>query len=312
MNYVAGSISVLLATRNRKEILDQFLERVADIDHPQRWEVVVVDNGSTDGTAEVVARFAKRFPVKTLHEPAQGKSRALNKGISNASGELLVFVDDDIEPAQDWLTAWEQAMAEHPEANVFGGRISIEKGLLPAWLERSYNLKNLLAAEHDLGPESLRYPHNQYPWGPNIAVRHSALEGVACPWPEDVGPGCRLPVGDEYAFLAKISRPSAQDRLYVPASSVVHRPEAKDIVLPGSALRCFQGGLASGLLHVNDSAATDSLPERSATGWFGSRVIDRLRACCSWRELFLICVRATGTLSGSVIRRLRGSTIHDN
>lgn len=310
MNQVTESISVLLATRNRSETIAKFLETVTAIDHPQHWELIVVDNGSSDDTSEVVARFTDTLPLKLIHKPAPGKSRALNKGISCANGELLVFVDDDINPRHDWLTVWYQAMAEYPEINVFGGQVCIEKDQLPKWLERSYNLKNLLAAEHDLGAANLHYPHNQYPWGPNIAVRRRALEGVACPWPENVGPGSRLPVGDEYAFLANISRPSAQDRLYVSSSVVIHRPEKKDVALLGATVRCFQGGLASGLLHVIDKPPARSPAESSQSVSIITRLFDRLRACRSARELFLISVRATGTLCGTLVRRF--SRAHDS
>lgn len=304
MNQAAKSISVVLATRNRSATLARFLQRMSAIDHPRQWELVIVDNGSSDDTPDIVARYTDKLPVNLLCEPVPGKSRALNKGVFSAKGELLIVVDDDITPREDWLTVWEQALVEHPDINVFGGRICIEKSQLPQWLEQSFNLKNLLAAEHDLGLEDLRYPYNQYPWGPNIAVRRSALDGVTCPWPENFGPGSRIPVGDEYAFLTKISPPSARDRLYLAASVVMHQPEQKDLTLAGATLRCFQGGLASGLLYVDDKAAVPGQPDHSVMPSFAERLMIRLRACRSLRELFLIGVRAIGTLCGTVVRRM--------
>ena len=301
-NSGVDSLSVVVSTRNRQRTLNQFLERMATIAHPARWELVVVDNGSSDGTAEVVAQYVDKLPLVLLSEPTRGKSRALNKAIACSHGDVLIFVDDDIVPHDDWLTSWECVVSQHDEINVFGGRILVEKERVPAWLDQSYNLKNLLAAEHDLGSADLVYPHNQYPWGPNIAVRRRALAGRPRPWPENFGPGCRLPVGDEYGFLSRISPPHAQDRLYVSASAVVHRPESKDLALFGATLRCFQGGLASGLLNLGGKPRPTSNENSEAAPSLIARLIARLRACRSARELCLIAVRATGTLCGRIVR----------
>ena len=302
-----GSLSVLLATRNRSQILSSFLARLTQLDHPHDWELILVDNDSSDDTQAVANRYLDQLPLMLLQESRRGKSRALNRGIAAARGELLVFVDDDITPRQDWLLCWQQASVDFPEINVFGGRICVDAETLPRWLNRSFNLRNLLTAEHDLGTENRGYSFNQYPWGPNLAVRRSALAVVERPWPENVGPGSQLPVGDEYAFLSKISRPSAPDRLYLAQSIVNHQPEHKDITFPGTMIRCFQGGWASGRLRVRDTQ-----PEAQADPFLENRprlvrrTLHRLRACRSMMELFLIAVRASGTCCGTLARWLWG------
>src|ERR1700682_4126309 len=99
--------TVLVCTHNRAPHLRQTLEAmlamnaVPDCD----VEITVVDNTSTDNTPAVVAEPARdsRIPVTYLHEPRQGKSFALNRGLAEARGDIVALTDDDVLPAADWL-----------------------------------------------------------------------------------------------------------------------------------------------------------------------------------------------------------------
>ena len=101
--------TVLIATYNRAALLDETLAslRRLRVSPHLRWEAIVVDNNSTDGTRAVVERHARDFPVtlRYLFEPAQGRSSALNTGIEAAAGDVLAFTDDDVRVAEGWLTA---------------------------------------------------------------------------------------------------------------------------------------------------------------------------------------------------------------
>jgi hypothetical protein len=92
------AVSLLVATRNRAAQLTRFLERLPSAEiRAAHAEVVIVDNGSTDGTPEVLERFAKHaaFPVELLADPRPGKSAALNSAISRCQADLIAFTDDD-------------------------------------------------------------------------------------------------------------------------------------------------------------------------------------------------------------------------
>ena len=100
-------ITVILCTYNRCQSLAKAMESVAASVVPESvdWEVLVVDNNSSDQTREIVEGFCNRFPYRFryLHELKQGKSNALNSGIRAAKGNLLAFMDDDVLVEPTWL-----------------------------------------------------------------------------------------------------------------------------------------------------------------------------------------------------------------
>lgn len=122
------SVTVLLATRNRASTLESVLSEYCRLDSPPGgWDLVIVDNGSTDRTADVVRSFAGRLPIRYAYEGTPGKNAALNTGLPLVTGDLVVFTDDDIYPSPDWLVQFCAAANAHEAYTVFGGVI------LPRW-----------------------------------------------------------------------------------------------------------------------------------------------------------------------------------
>src|SRR6266550_3714961 len=145
---MALTASVVIPTRNRRATLTALLERVG----PQTAgaEVVVVDNGSTDGAREALARLEADGRLRVVLEPTPGATRARNAGARAARGDVLAFVDDDALPADGWLAALLAPFA-NPRVAAAGGRVSLRfAGALPGWWDAA--LATYLAA-YDLGPE---------------------------------------------------------------------------------------------------------------------------------------------------------------
>jgi hypothetical protein len=284
-------ISVIIATRNRRTTLAQFLARAGELPAEPQWELVIVDNGSTDGTAELLASSAGALPLVVLDEPQRGKSRALNKALRHAGGEILLFADDDILPDLNWLPALHRACANHPTANIFGGKILVDYKNLPAWVVDSYNLKTILTSEQNLGNELKWFCTDRYPMGPNLAVRRRVLEENRCEWPVNFGPGTKIPMGDERVFLMQMSRPEARDRLYVPGSIVRHTIVGRDLKIANAAARCFLGGYAAGLIgrHQEQPVRLSCAP---VLAW------QRYRQSASACELLCSVARAAGVVTG--------------
>ncbi len=130
-------VSVVLSTYNRAEVLPRALASLLDQDtDPGRYEVVVVDNNSSDGTREIVQAFlGKAANFRYLFEPKQGLSHARNAGILAARAPLIAFTDDDVRVARDWITTIARLLADHPEAACVGGKVLPNwPGVWPGWL----------------------------------------------------------------------------------------------------------------------------------------------------------------------------------
>lgn len=118
-------ISLIVCTRNRAARLSRFLDRVAQLEPPPGgWELVLVDNASTDGTKDVLATFAGTAPitVHSVYAPVPGLARSRNTGLAAASGDILVFTDDDCYPQADYLVAMSRVFDEYRPGFV-GGRV---------------------------------------------------------------------------------------------------------------------------------------------------------------------------------------------
>lgn len=119
-------ISVAICTYNRASLLEQTLDRLTLVDPPlgATWEVVVVDNGSTDGTADVLRRFSDRLPLRTAQEAVNGLSRARNRALEHVQGDYVLWTDDDVEVDVGWLRAFTEGARQFPDATVFGGPVA--------------------------------------------------------------------------------------------------------------------------------------------------------------------------------------------
>jgi glycosyltransferase involved in cell wall biosynthesis len=125
-------ISIVVPTRNRGNFLNRLLESLVPLSYPS-WFVIVVDDGSTDETAEICARWADRgLPLRYYHQPWSKMGSARNRGIVESEGEIVAFTDDDCLIAPAWLDAIATAFEAHPEAlGVQGKTITDRAAMTP-------------------------------------------------------------------------------------------------------------------------------------------------------------------------------------
>jgi GT2 family glycosyltransferase len=207
-------------------------------------EFVVVDNGSVDGTQQVLDEFRAKLPLTSLREPAPGKSRALNRALREVTlGSLIVFTDDDVTPNPAWLTEIVAASQRWPNHSVFGGRIEPEwPGELPppGWAHDGW-IRQVAFAAHHLRSQEAEYPVNCEPFGPNFWVRRAVLsQGVE--FPEHIGPHpTRRTLCDETHFLRQL-RQRGLAPVYVPTAQVRHRIEMERLTKLAVCRRAMQLG----------------------------------------------------------------------
>ena len=223
-------VTVIVCTYNRCQGLNKALESLVSsvVSSSTKWEALVVDNNSKDQTREVVEDFCHRFPVqfRYLFEPKQGKSNALNAGVSQAYGDVLAFMDDDVIADPMWLANLTSSFHDPGYAGA-GGRILLDPSFAPPpWLghEEPYNVATALA-QFDLGdkPGELETA----PYGTSMAFRKEMFQKYGG-FRTDLGPcpGSEIR-GEDTEFGSRLL--NAGERLrYEPSAIVYHSvPEAR-------------------------------------------------------------------------------------
>lgn len=170
-------ITIAICTRNRAASLARTLTSLTELEDPKcSYEVLVVDNGSTDATQAKLAAFAEALPLTWTSEPEPGLSHARNRAVRAARGDYIVWTDDDVTVDKAWLAAYASAFAREPQATVFGGAVVPQlEPPVPAWVGRSRGALRYLLAEREPTAQSPRFDHRSetLPFGANFAVRRA-------------------------------------------------------------------------------------------------------------------------------------------
>ncbi|MFZ3215818.1 MAG: glycosyltransferase family 2 protein [Candidatus Acidiferrales bacterium] len=218
-------ITVILCTFNRCERLEKALESVAHstVPDPVEWEVLVVDNNSTDQTPAVVKGFCQRYPgrFRYLFEPHPGKSRALNAGVRDARGSVLAFTDDDVVVEPTWLQNLTMPLTQG-ECVGIAGRILPEQGFSPPrWIPLAD--RDALAPLAIFNPDREAGPLNTSPYGANMAFQRSVFEKYGG-FRTDLGPepGSGNPQKSEDSEFGQRLLAAGEPLRYEPAAVVYH------------------------------------------------------------------------------------------
>lgn len=218
-------VSVAICTWNRARLLDQTLAGLRELHIPPQveWELLVVNNNSTDHTESVLAKHAGALPLRTLFEKRAGKSRAANLAITEAQGELLLWTDDDVRVERDWLAAYVEAARRWPSAAVFGGIVEpwFEQAP-PAWVRDALPLfRDVFALSGEAFPrEEGILDGSVHPFGANMALRTAVQRRF--PYDPRMGPRPGSHVRNEDAELMERLRRDGQQMVWVPAAKVAH------------------------------------------------------------------------------------------
>jgi len=223
------NISVILCTYNRCGSLASALESVAAsrFRSAVEWEVLVVDNNSSDQTRAVAEECCRKYPgiFRYFFEGQQGKSNALNRGIRESKGSVLAFMDDDVIAEPDWLENVTAPLKDYTWTGV-GGRIVPPVDFSPpAWLalDGPYSLGGILAL-FDKGREGSEL--TEAPIGTNMAFRKEAFEKYGLFRP-DLGPcpGSEIR-GEDIEFGRRLLKGGS--RLWYEPSAIVHHAVAEN------------------------------------------------------------------------------------
>ncbi len=281
-------ISVILPTRNRAPLLDDCLASLAAQSLPvDLFEVLVVDNGSSDGTEGVALRHANQLPLRYLFEPRAGLHMARHAGMRAARTDILVFGDDDIVADSDWLFSIDSAFRDTGVALVGGNSRPLFEAPPPAWLLRWW--EHAVGKRHALSHLSiLDFGEGQFDidpgwiWGCNFSIRRSALLQVGGFHPDAMpAESLRLRGDGETSVSDSIRRAGLRARFHSGAS-VAHRVSVARMSADYFEQRSYAQGISDSYTDLRRKGG-----RRSILAVFARR----LRA-------YVSTIRAIGTAGG--------------
>src|SRR5215471_2716832 len=208
-------VSIIVCTRNRAVKLERTLRAIRELEVPggNSYEVIVVDNGSTDATATVCAQLAGLFP-NALHRiflPTPGLSGAGNAGFAAARGDIIAYLDDDVLPRKDWLVVVCHEFATDPQLGVLSGRVELWN---PTDLPLATRRK-----EQRCEFQALDDAFNLF-IGCNLAIRRTVIEKIGLFDPR-LGTGSRFGSAGDSDFCYRAWK-AGQKLVYVPTLFVHH------------------------------------------------------------------------------------------
>jgi glycosyltransferase involved in cell wall biosynthesis len=207
-------ISIVICTRNRADSLARALDSIcrAAQTWTMPWELVIVDNGSTDHTADVASSLAREasYQIRLVHEPRVGVSQAKNRGIREATGEWLAFTDDDCLVTPGWLPAIHRGFQLDSAVGLIAGRTELwDPTLFPHCVRTS-----AIEAEYrwPTGPEFMA--------GNNIALP-ARVFSIVGGFDERLGPGTRAYSAEDGDLVYRVLKAGFVGK-YLPDALLYH------------------------------------------------------------------------------------------
>jgi glucosyl-dolichyl phosphate glucuronosyltransferase len=258
-------LSVIVPTRNRSEWLELALRSLArQTLPPSNFEIIVVDNGSRDRTRGVVAEFERTFSgVRYVYDPLPGLHVGRHRGFREANGDVLVFIDDDIEAFPTLLSSIEVAF-EDPKIALVGGKcLPKHEGQLPEWLSAMWSPNP--RGERILGYLSLidlgELPKPVDPlfiFGCNFSIRRSALVEAGGFHPDGFPEQLSRFRGDGETYVSRYIAAKGYKAFYHPEASVYHHVPESRMTIEYLCRRAYNEGISSSYTKIRTIHGVDS------------------------------------------------------
>jgi glycosyltransferase involved in cell wall biosynthesis len=301
------SISCIIPTLNRSALLRNTINSLIKQNVSQdMYEILIIDNGSKDDTKEISQHIIKETAdrqIRYIFEPEPGLLAGRHRGAMEANGELLVFVDDDIEATAGWLQAIFETF-KRPQVQLVGGRnlpkFEVEP---PAWLEsfyvatpdggRSCTWLSLL----EMGESELEIDPN-YVWGLNFAIRRRALHDLGGFHPDCIPQELQRFQGDGETGLTMKARSHGYTAVYQPKATIYHTIPASRMTPEYFENRAYYQGVCdsySNIRREGSGALTDSVNVKSFPLRYARRIAGRvaryLKTCVTAETVEIAAIR---------------------
>lgn len=304
----APRITVVVATRDRPDSVCECLDALLGMDYPI-FEIVVVDNApTTDATAEAISR---RFGshVRYVRENRRGLASAHNRGLSEARGEIVAFVDDDVVVDRSWLTGIAEGFASGPDVGCVTGLILPAQLETPAQLlleqhggfDKGFELHVFDTGEHRPADPLFPFTAGKFGSGANMAFDTAVLRGLGGFDPA-IGAGTFARGGDDLAGFFRVVATGHQ-LVYQPSAVVWHRHHRDMAALRNQAYGYGVGlgaYLTSALIHEPRMIAALILRLPRGLGYTFGAASDRNRGRYDGLPRGLASLEKRGVLFGPV------------
>lgn len=239
-----STISLVIATYNgAKKIPRTLASLVEQTLDKALWDVVVVNNNSSDNTAEVVEHFVAAHPeirLKLVHEPQQGLSYARNRGIDESEGEFVAIIDDDEIACPNLLAEYLEFLSNHPNAVAAGGKITpLYPSARPSWL--SNITERPIAGTLNLGDKVTTFPEGKYFGGGNMCLRRTTIARYG-KFDTNLGrQGGKLLGGEEKELYMRYYA-AGEEVYYLPSAEILHVIDDSRLTKEYFKAVCFRVG----------------------------------------------------------------------
>lgn len=232
-------LSVIICTYNRQKFIGACLQCLAVQTLPkENWEAIIVDNNSNDNTAAIVQEFIsshQQLPFRYVFEKQQGLSFARNRGLAESKGEVIVYIDDDVEVISTYLQTIEKFFTSNPQAVGMGGRTlpKFSEGPPPAWHNK---YMTGITGTIDKGDEVRKFGGRmKYPIGCNMIYTKEILQQA-----DGFNNQLKARADDKYMY-EKVSKLS-DEIWYVPEAFSLHNIDADRLTFASFKKLYTKGG----------------------------------------------------------------------
>ena len=283
------TFSIIIPTFNRCAALERTLNSLIKIDSGKKnYEVLIVDNGSTDGTSAMIEGFRSRLQCRVISEPTPGLLSARHRGAIESARDICVFIDDDVRLDPGWLNALQDAFTDPSIVLVGGPSRPLFEVNPPPWLKafQSVEEAGTLCVPLSLfdGGDKVKEIDPIYIFGLNFAIRRETLFAQGGFHPDSLpGPLQRYQGDGETGLSMKIKR-SGLRALYHPNAAVRHEVSASRLTEAYFTRRAFFQGVCDSYTQIRTDGGVSlkrarsehplSRVKRIISRWFSAK-----RAC---------------------------------
>ncbi|MEI2581606.1 glycosyltransferase family 2 protein [Scytonema sp. PRP1] len=254
-------ISIIIPTLNRAITLELAVKSFCFQNFsPDQFEILIVDNGSTDNTKNVTKAAIAEYPshqIRYLNEPEPGLLSGRHRGALEAKGDILTFVDDDIEADVNWLQAIQESFND-PKVQMVGGRNLPKYEAEPPewlkwfWIEHSYGRLCPELSLLDFG-DQVRDVDANYVWGLNFSIRKSTLFELGGFHPDCIPKHLQYLQGDGETGLTQKANLKGYRAIYQPNALVFHSVSKERMTYEYFDKRYFYQGVCDSYSFIRQS-----------------------------------------------------------